>query len=425
MIPSFRTRRAAQLALTANALRPIRGTWISLPAFFAGWLTAELAPQLLAVTAVDTARHVLKREQTDWAGVGLAAICSAGTIALVRSAARARHEIEAALVEELGADYHSELPEPPRAADLAIPWRQVAMPFRMREAEVRRKRDIAYAPGGRRFKLDVYTPRTPGTGRPVLLQVHGGGWVIGNKNQQGIPLMLHMAARGWVCVAINYPLSPKARWPEHIVAAKRALAWIRENIAEYGGDPSFVATTGGSAGGHLAALLALSQNDPEWQPGFEDVDTSVQACVPHYGAYDFAAQTESKAAKMMQRTVLERVVVRQSSREHHDVYVAASPLSRITEAAPPFFVIHGKHDSLIPVADAREFVRRLRDTSPRPVCYAEITGAQHAFDIFPSIRSAHVVRGVQRFLEWAHARHAGGRSTITPEASREAVHPPR
>src|SRR4029450_4266482 len=66
----------------------------------------------------------------------------------------------------------------------------------------------------------------------------------------------------------------------------RALRWIRERMAEYGGDPDFVVVTGGSAGGHLAALLALTPNDPEFQPGFEDVDTSVTACVPFYGVYD-------------------------------------------------------------------------------------------------------------------------------------------
>lgn len=404
MFPTFRTRHAAQLALTANALRPLRGSWISLPAFASGWLTAELAPQLLALTAADAAAHIARRGKTDRAGMALAGLSAAGLAALATSAQRARHEVEAALTETLGEDYLETLPEPPLPADLATPWRQLVMPFRMRDPEVERTRDIAYAPGGRRFTLDIYRPRTPQRDRPVLLQIHGGAWVIGSKNDQGIPLMLHMARRGWVCVSVNYPLSPKASWPEHIVAVKQALAWIRGNIAEHGGDPSFVAATGGSAGGHLSALLALTPNDPAWQPGFEDADTSVQACVPFYGAYDFAAQTESKAAKIMQRAVLERYVVRQDPRQFRDVYVTASPLSRITDAAPPFFVIHGKHDSLIPVADAREFVRRLRATSRQPVAYAEISGAQHAFDIFPSIRGAHVVRGVQRFLEWTYAR---------------------
>ena len=79
-----------------------------------------------------------------------------------------------------------------------------------------------------------------------------------NKHEQALPLMNHLAARGWVCVAANYRLSPRATFPDHLIDLKRALAWIREHIAEFGGDPGFVAATGGSAGGHLSSLLSLT-----------------------------------------------------------------------------------------------------------------------------------------------------------------------
>ena len=97
----------------------------------------------------------------------------------------------------------------------------------------------------------------------MLLQVHGGAWILGNKEQQGIPLMQHLAAKGWVCVAINYRLAPRDPWPAQVVDVKRAIAWIREHIAAYGGDPDYIAITGGSAGGHLTALAALTPNDPD------------------------------------------------------------------------------------------------------------------------------------------------------------------
>jgi acetyl esterase/lipase len=249
----------------------------------------------------------------------------------------------------------------------------------------------------------------------VLLHVHGGAWVIGNKEQQGIPLMQHMAAKGWVCVSANYPLAPRSRWPEHVIALKRAVAWIREHGTEYGADPSFIAVTGGSAGGHLAALLALSAGDPGFQPGFEDADTSIQACVPHYGAYDFAAQTGTRATKERLRWVAKTVVGKDPSR-YPEIYRAASPLARVSDAAPPFFVIHGHDDSLIPVPEARAFVDALRAVSANPVAYAELAGAQHAFDIFPSIRSAHVVRGVERFLDWTYRRASLAGQTEQPLA---------
>ena len=133
----------------------------------------------------------------------------------------------------------------------------------------------------------------------MLLQVHGGGWTIGKKDQQGIPLMQHLAAKGWVCVAINYRLAPRDPFPAQIIDVKKGIAWIRENIASYGGDPDYIAITGGSAGGHLTALAAVTPNDPEWQPGFEDADTSVQVAIPHYGIYDMADATGLKSVGLM------------------------------------------------------------------------------------------------------------------------------
>ena len=86
--------------------------------------------------------------------------------------------------------------------------------------------------------------------------------------------------------------------------------------------------------------------------------------------------------------------------DHPEVFEDASPILRITPDAPDFFVLHGAHDSLVPVEQARQFVARLREISKRTVVYAELPGAQHAFDVFPSIRSAHIVRAIDRYLHW-------------------------
>ena len=408
MSDRFLTRQLITLGLTLNATRPIPGGPAALPAFFAGWLTAELAPQLLTATALDAVGHVARHglgTRRDRLGLAAAAIASAGYGALIHAGNRAGTEVEHALREALGDDYAEHLGRTPEPSDLGTPWRQLALPFWMRNVDVVKDRRLPYAPGGRRFEMDIYRHRDLPTDRPVLLQVHGGGWMIGSKQQQGIPLMLQMAAHGWVCVAVNYPLSPRARWPEHLVAVKRAMAWIREHGSEYGADPSFVAVTGGSAGGHLAAMLALTADDKSLQPGFEDVDTSVQACVPHYGVYDLTAESGSRSSQDMLDNLTSRFVMNRAASYPED-YRAASPLSRVVPDAPPFFVIHGSNDSLVPVPEARAFVDRLRAVSQNPVAYAEIGGAQHAFDIFPSIRSAHVVRGVERFLDWTLTRAA-------------------
>ena len=412
---------AAGAALTLNGLRPLPGSNpLAVPSFFSGWLTSELAPHNLAITVAGTSAYVARRSRrgglsrADHLAVGLNVLSVAGLAWMIRQGMRSADDVERALTSGLHDEYVARLDPAPTKADLATPWRNVLLPWTFKDARVHRVADIDYVGDGtRRHRLDVYQPREPGSGRPVLIQVHGGGWVIGNKEQQGLPLMMHLAARGWVCVAPNYPLSPKATWPEHLVAIKRAIAWTREHIADYGGDPSFIAITGGSAGGHLAALAALTAQDEQLQPGFESADTSVQACVPFYGAYDLANTLGTRAGRDRLRYFLARTVFKSTDAA---VAESATPLLKVRADAPPFFVIHGAHDSLVPVAEARAFVEKLRAVSSRPVVYAELPGAQHAFDVFHSIRSAHSIRGVERFLRWVHAERAtaGSRARSSP-----------
>jgi acetyl esterase/lipase len=313
---------------------------------------------------------------------------------------------ESSLVDSLGEEYDERPGERPTEVDLRTPWRKLLLPFSHRNRHVRVDRNIPYTDAGRRGVLDVYRPADGRelVGAPVLVQVHGGGWTFGSKDQQGIPLMQRMAERGWVCASVNYRLAPRNPFPAPIIAVKKAIAWVKEHVEEYGGDPSYVVLTGGSAGGHLTALAALTANDPEYQPGFEGADTRVQAAVPFYGVYDFAGATGLQNALLMRDRYLAPRVVGQSWAGHPEVFEHASPILRITPDAPDFFVLHGARDSLVDVEQARLFVAALRETSKNSVAYAEFPGTQHAFDIFPSVRSEHVVRAVQRYLEWHRAR---------------------
>lgn len=400
---SLLRRQSVIAVLTANALRPPRAQRTMVPAFLAGWLFGETAPQVLAATALDVATHVAsarRRGGIDRLGVGLAAANALALLHLVRQSQQVKERVEDALVEGLGVDYVEQLDAPPSPADLAVPWRRLARPFDHRTEGVRVVRDLSYSEAGRRGMLDLYLPEGTPVKAPVLIQVHGGAWILGRKDQQGQPLMTHLAAKGWICVAINYRLSPRDAWPAHIVDVKRAIAWVREHIAEHGGDPDYLVITGGSAGGHLAALAALTPGDPAFQPGFEDADTSVRAAVPFYGVYDFAGATGLGSAEAMRDTFLSPRVLQTTWADAPEVYEAASPLLRITPDAPDFFVIHGVLDSLVAVDQARLFVDQLRRVSRRSVVYAELPGAQHAFDVFHSIRGAHVIRAVDRYLTW-------------------------
>jgi acetyl esterase/lipase len=280
-------------------------------------------------------------------------------------------------------------------------------------------RNVDYVGDGlRRHRLDIIRRRAePPRGAPVLVYIHGGAWVIGDKREQGLPLLHELARRGWVTVTINYRLSPSATWPDHIVDCKRAVAWVREHIAEYGGDPGFIAVSGGSAGGHLSALVALTPGDSAFQPGFEEADTSVDACVPFYGVYDMTAGRGTPRYDEGLLRLLERRVFKRRLVDDRAVFEEASPLCRVNAQAPPFFVVHGTNDTLVPVAEARAFVAALREVSKSVVLYAELPYTQHAFDVLPSVRSAHAVAAVVRFLEGVRFRAAEVAATDTAAPS--------
>lgn len=390
---------------TVNAFRPTRRWQLLGASFFAGWLTTELALWHVAWQAAATAVFVWLGALGSWPGVLALAITLASWAGLLRVAVvsrRAAHIVEQALLDGLGADYRSHIaPDVAERLATRVARRRLLLPFLLRDHRVERIKDIEYAPGAeRRHRLDVYRPRTRGRGAPVLLQIHGGAWIVGDKSQQGLPLMLHLAAEGWVCVAPNYRLSPRATFPDHLVDCKRALAWVREHIEDYGGDPDFIVVTGGSAGGHLATLVALTANEAEYQPGFEDVDTSVVACVPFYGVYDLPDLFRAGDAAARASEWIARRVMKVDMRDNPEPYSRASPISHVRADAPPFFVIHGTNDNVVPIGQARRFVAALRAMSHEPVLYAEIPGASHAFDVFHSVRTDHAVNGVDRFLAW-------------------------
>jgi acetyl esterase/lipase len=152
--------------------------------------------------------------------------------------------------------------------------------------------------------------------------------------------------------------------------------------------------------------MALTANDPEYQPGFEDADTTLQAAVPFYGVYDFTNRQGGMHEKFL-GMFLEPWVMKASFADEPEKFHRASPIDRVHADAPPFLAIHGDRDTLAPVIDARLFVERLREVSQEPVLYAELRGAQHAFEIFGSVRAVACVEAAERFLQWAHERHLG------------------
>jgi acetyl esterase/lipase len=295
------------------------------------------------------------------------------------------------------------------ATDLAIDWpAPESFPPLWRTREHRRnvyRTSVRYGPRPSQL-LDVWRPKElPAEPAPVLIFVPGGAWIHGSRLLQGYALMSHLAQQGWVCLSIDYRVAPHHRWPAHITDVKTAIAWARANVDKFGGDRDFVAIAGTSAGGHLAALAGLTPKDPEMQSELADSpDTSVDAVIGIYGRYDW----EDRSTVERERFVdfLERVVVKRTIAKHPDVFRRASPIARVHAGAPPFLVIHGTGDSVIPVEQARAFVERLRSVSRSVVSYIELPGAGHAFDMTDGSRTSSMATAIGLFLNQIHRNRA-------------------
>ena len=382
------------LAYTINAFKPARAELLSVFTFVSGWLTSELPIHNLVWQAIASVVFIAfgaLHGWPGWVGLGVTVVSWAGLAQLARMGVQSGAVVDRALAEQADITTPDGIPTPRQ-------WKRLAKPFALKDPAVKLIKDIPYVEGGGpRQRLDIHAPRQPGARpAPVLVYVHGGAWVIGNKKDQGLPMINHLAANGWVCVSPNYRLSPKVHFPEHLLDCKRALHWVKEHIAEYGGDPGCVVVSGGSAGGHLSSLLALTAGRPDLQPGFEEADLSVRAAVPIYGVYDFTNR-DGLRGKQFGRT-LAKTVMGTTLEKAPDLYALASPMDQVRSDAPPFMIVHGANDTLVPVGEARAFAHLLRERSDATVVYAELPGAQHAFDVFRSLRSAEVVPRIEVFL---------------------------
>ena len=381
---------------TANAFVPVRRVpALFMPSFFGSWLTAELAIHHVfwqSIAALVFIELGALAAWPGWAGLFVTFGSWLGLFVLFADGNRARKTFDLALegIERV-------------RETTGVPRQHVVLPFYKRRRGVEVTRDIVYRRvAGTVLKLDVVAPATRTAKRPAILQIHGGSWVMGDKREQGWPLMSHLAANGWVCFNLNYRLSPGATFPDHLVDLKAGLAWIREHADEWDIDPDFIAVTGGSAGGHLAALMALTANDPEYQPGFEDADTSLQAAVPIYGVYDFTSRLGTNRLPFWYRR-LERQIMKAFRDEEPEKFQRASPLTRSTPGRPPSSSSTATETPLAPVEEARDFAEQLRKGSEAPVVYAELKGAQHAFDVFCSPRTSHMLVAALQFLDATHA----------------------
>ena len=317
---------------------------------------------LVASTLLALAQHDVD-SPLGWTAVALGCVTTIGLVVVIARALQTRPTLDRALADAFGSN--AQRPLQPRTGL----WRALLSPLPLPAIGVRRDRDIAYGPAGDFNRLDVYRRRAGTADAPTLVYFHPGGFFSGSKTRAARPVVEQLARDGWVCINANYRLRGEGGFPNHLVDAKRVIAWAREHGQEYGADPNRLVVAGGSAGGNLAAMCALTPNDPRFQTGFEHVDTSVAAAVTMYAYYGSSGESD----------------------------VPSAPGDYVHAEAPPFLVLHGTHDPMVPVQAAREFVDRLRAAGGRIVAYAELPGAQHNFDRLASIRCAAVTDAIEAF----------------------------
>lgn len=265
---------------------------------------------------------------------------------------------------------------------------------------VKVERSIPYRTvNGIELRLDIYHPRAklpPGAPpRPSIVYFHGGAWIIGSRRQSPF-MMFELAAAGCVVFAIQYRLAPRAPLPAAIEDCKAAVAWVRAHAAKYDALPDAV-VLGGSAGAHLAAMVALSPDEKRFQPGFENADTHVRAAILLYGFYDFVGRLERSRSKRW-NWFFESLIFAARYHEKPDVFHSAQPSTHVSSSAPPTLFIHGKNDSLVPIADSRRMHELLTQAGARSH-FVEVPLAQHAFELTPSPLHQRTMRIILRFLE--------------------------
>jgi acetyl esterase/lipase len=305
-----------------------------------------------------------------WVAVGLAIAPFLGTPVLVRRSLRAAPAIEQALDRDLGPQWRRTAgkPIPP-----SPPWARIVFaPLPLFHPGVRRFRNLSYGDAGRRNRLDLYRRRGGGSGGPLLIHLHGGGFALapGRRSFYARRVLFRLAREGWVCISATYRLQPAATFPDELIDVKKVIAWARARATEHGGNPDRIVIAGSSFGARLATLAGFTANDPAFQPGFEQADTSVAAVVGLYGYYGGIASRQS---------------------------LPSSPFDYAERGSPPLLVVHGGQDTLTSPNTARALAERARSASANPVVYAELPGAQHSFDLLSTIRVEAVIDGIKAF----------------------------
>ena len=235
--------------------------------------------------------------------------------------------------------------------------------------------DVTYGNvSGVALKMDIHYPEVADKPVPAVIYVHGGGWVSGDKAEgAGARIIPEMVFRGYLEAAINYRLAPEYKFPAQIEDVKCAVRYLRANAAAYGIDATRIGAFGGSAGGHLVALLGTS--DPgsglEGSRGYGDQSSRVQAVADLYGPADLAAMFDAIRGVMLP-------LVFGTTDLNSEIVSNASPVTHVTSDDPPFLILHGDKDILVPLSQSEVLYDRLV-AAQVPVTMVVVQNGAHGF----------------------------------------------
>ncbi len=219
------------------------------------------------------------------------------------------------------------------------------------------ERDVTYCTaGGADLKMDIYYPQGASGLTPAVLYVHGGGWTSGSKSKgAGSEMIQSLVAEGFLVAAVDYRLAPQDKWPAQIEDVKCAVRYLRANAAQYSIDPDRIGAYGGSAGGHLVAMLGVTDGDEgfEGTGGWAGVSSRVQAVADMFGPTDLAIGFEGANQQILAGVF--GVTGRPS-----EVLTNASPVTWVSADDPPFLILHGEEDTLVPLSQSQTFHDRLK-----------------------------------------------------------------
>ena len=400
--------------LTLNVFRPLAKRSNSsfraiLASFVFSWLVGDLLPQWILLNAAILflfSYTDIFNQSLGWGG--LLVQLSGWIILMLRLwiLLNLPERLEQKMEEQLGVQWQKIYPQPVAPRNIfEVDWLSWFNPNKVvDDPRIEIIRDqVFHQEAGFQLKLDIYRPRNTKKKHPGILQIHGGAWITGSKRQASF-LMASMAALGWTCFSVSYRFSPDIIFPEHLIDIKRALCWIRNNAEEHGLDPDFIIATGGSSGGHLASMTALTQNQPEFQPGFEKADTSIQGCVPIYGVFNFTDPFDKNTPFPAKARLME-MLCGGTPETQPNRYQQITPANWISAKTPPFLLIQGETDALISTIDTQGFWDALQTQKVPNSAFLRLPLVEHAFDIFPTLTAQCIVPTIERYLIMLHKNH--------------------